>query len=142
MWLRLNLIVLFAIMTSAMSVIVSQHQSRRLYSELDRAKQQQIQLDVVWDQLQYEQRTWSKISRVDEIATKEFKMTVVNPSRTYFITEQERNTFTPKGLQLLQQQINATTAVTTTNTTTPKTITKITTNPPSANKAPAHKGTP
>lgn len=59
---------------SALGVVASQHQARKLYSELEREQTRERKLDVEWDQLQLEQSTWAAHARIEKIARERLGM--------------------------------------------------------------------
>lgn len=67
-------------------LVNSQYQARRLFIELDRALVRQKELETEWDQLQYEQSTLAKHSRIDAIARTSLGMTVPGARRTQYLT--------------------------------------------------------
>jgi len=59
---------------SALGVVASQHQARKLFSELEREQTRAHGLEVEWDQLQLEQSTWAAHARVEKIAREKIGM--------------------------------------------------------------------
>ena len=59
---------------SALGVVASQHQARKLFSELEREQNRAHGLEVEWDQLQLEQSTWAAHARVEKIARERIGM--------------------------------------------------------------------
>jgi cell division protein FtsL len=57
-----------------------------LFIELERAQLRQKELETEWDQLQYEQSTLAKHSRIDSIARTSLSMSVPGASRTQYLT--------------------------------------------------------
>ena len=73
---RLNLILFFALMFSALGLVNSQHKARNLYIELERANQSAKQIEQEYGQLQLEQSTWAMHSRIELIASQKLQMQV------------------------------------------------------------------
>lgn len=67
-------------------LVNSQYQARRLFIELERAQLRQKELETEWDQLQYEQSTLAKHSRIDGMARTSLNMSVPGPGRTQYMT--------------------------------------------------------
>lgn len=65
-------------------LVNSQYQARRLFIELERAQLRHKQLETEWDQLQYEQSTLAKHSRIDGIA-RTLGMSAPGPARTQYL---------------------------------------------------------
>ena len=56
----------------------------------ERAQLRQKELETEWDQLQYEQSTLAKHSRIDAIARASLNMSVPGPGRTQYLTQGAR----------------------------------------------------
>jgi len=67
------LLVLF-VMASAIGGIYAKHQSRKLFTELQRLNNDRDRMEVEWGQLQIEQSTWSTYARVEQLAREGMKM--------------------------------------------------------------------
>ena len=65
----------------ALAKINSQHQSRKLYFELDQQKKLAQKLNSEYSQLQLEQSTWAMHGRIEEIAKKSLKMKTPEPKK-------------------------------------------------------------
>jgi cell division protein FtsL len=73
---RLNLILFFVLIFSALGLVNSQHKARNLYIELEHASQSALQIDQEYGQLQLEQSTWAMHSRIEQIASTQLQMQV------------------------------------------------------------------
>lgn len=71
---RLNIVLLVVLMICALGLISSQHQTRKLFIELQKEQEREKQLNVEWGQLQLEQSTWATHARVESIATRALGM--------------------------------------------------------------------
>lgn len=83
---RLNLILFFALIFSALGLVNSQHKARNLYIELERASQSAKQTEQEYGQLQLEQSTWAMHSRIEQIATQKMQMQVPDAKRVQVIS--------------------------------------------------------
>ena len=72
--IRLDAFLLALAVCSALGVVAAQHQSRKLFSELEREQSRAQGLDVEWGQLQLEQSTWAAHARVEKIARERLGM--------------------------------------------------------------------
>ena len=79
--LRLNLLLLAALIACALALVTSQHQARKLYVELQKEQERARQIEVEWGQLQLEQSTWATPARVEKLATHALGMRVPPSSR-------------------------------------------------------------
>jgi cell division protein FtsL len=82
--LRINLLLLAALIGCALALVTSQHQARKLYVELQKEQDLAKALEVEWDQLQLEASTWATHARVEKLATK-LGMRVPPPSRVQVV---------------------------------------------------------
>lgn len=90
MKLQLTLLsgLVLAVVLSAIAVVYSKHQSRKLFVELQALYQQIDELDIEWGRLQLEQGTWSSHGRIEEIARKKLNMTLPKASDILYITDE------------------------------------------------------
>jgi cell division protein FtsL len=65
---RLNLILLAAVLISALAAVSTNHRARKLFIEFEREQQHMRALEVEWGQLQLEQSTWATHARIEQIA--------------------------------------------------------------------------
>ncbi|MEQ1766397.1 MAG: cell division protein FtsL [Methylotenera sp.] len=83
---RLNLILFFALMLSALGLVNSQHKARNLYIELERSNQAAKQIELEYGQLQLEQSTWAMHSRIEKIAATQMQMQVPDAKRVQVVS--------------------------------------------------------
>lgn len=74
------------LVSSALSLVNAQYQSRRLFIELERAQTLARQLDVEWAQLQLDQSTLGKHARIESNARRDLNMVALTPARTQYLT--------------------------------------------------------
>lgn len=72
--LRLNLLLLLAVVVCALGVVTSQHKARKLFQGLEAEQERARQLDVEFGQLQLELSTWATPPRIEKIAREKLKM--------------------------------------------------------------------
>ncbi|MDI1361909.1 cell division protein FtsL [Methylotenera sp.] len=89
---RLNLILFFALIFSALGLVNSQHKARNLYIELERASQTAKQTEQEYGQLQLEQSTWAMHSRIEQIASQQMQMQVPDAKRVQVISPADMQT--------------------------------------------------
>jgi cell division protein FtsL len=82
---RLNLVLLVAVMVSALYLVRTQYESRRLFTALDRATAQAHRLDVELDRLQVERRAQATPLRVEKLAKEQLKMRTTTPAITQYV---------------------------------------------------------
>jgi cell division protein FtsL len=83
---RLNLILFFALIFSALGLVNSQHKARNLYIELERESQSAKKIEQEYGQLQLEQSTWAMHSRIEQIASQKLQMQVPDAKRVQVVS--------------------------------------------------------
>ncbi len=76
------LVLVFAVVcvTSALALIYTKHESRKLFVELEALTQERDELNIEWGQLQIEQSTWATHARIEQVATD--NLSLVRPEST------------------------------------------------------------
>ena len=62
------------VLASAILLIYSKHQSRKLFVEVQQLRYQVDSLNTEWSQLQLEQSAWSGHGRIERVASKRLSM--------------------------------------------------------------------
>ena len=83
---RLNLFLLLALVASALYLVNVQYQSRRLFSELDKAQSQAHRLEVDKERLRVERRAQATPARVERLAKDKLQMRSTTPAITDYVT--------------------------------------------------------
>ncbi|MBT8081037.1 MAG: cell division protein FtsL [Gammaproteobacteria bacterium] len=65
---------------SAMALIYTKHESRKLFVELERLTLERDELNIEWGQLQIEQSTWAQHARIEQVARDD--LALVRPAAT------------------------------------------------------------
>ena len=84
--MRLNLVLLLAVVASAMYLVSVQYDSRRLFSELHRAHNEATRLETEWERMQVEKRAQATPARVERIAREKLQMRLASPAITTYVT--------------------------------------------------------
>ena len=84
---RLNLVLLLAVLASALYLVRIQYESRRLYVELEKATAQNRKLEAENERLQIEKRTQATPLRVEKLAKEKLEMRSVTPAITQYVTQ-------------------------------------------------------
>ena len=80
------LVLVFAVLVSALSVVATQHTARAVFMEIEQLKKQRDQLNEEWGRLQIEQGTWSLDERIERIVREDLDMLVPdNGSRVFLV---------------------------------------------------------
>ena len=84
--MRLNLVLLVAVLASALFLVKTQYESRRLYTELDRAVAEARKLEIDHERLQFEKRAQATPLRVEKLAKEQLQMRNATPAITQYVT--------------------------------------------------------
>ncbi len=76
------LVFVFAIVCvlSAMALVYTKHESRKLFVELEGLTRDRDELNIEWGQLQIEQSTWATHARIERVALED--LSLVRPEAT------------------------------------------------------------
>ena len=83
---RLNVFLMLAALASALYVVRTQYESRRIYMELEKANAQMLKLDMENDRLQVEKRAQATPLRVEKLAKERLQMRTTTPAITQYVT--------------------------------------------------------
>ncbi len=97
---RLNIVLLLAVLASALHLVSVQYESRRLYSALDRANAEARRIESDNERLQVERRAQATPLRIERLAKDQLHMRTVTPAITSYVTYKE-------GVAGLEQTANA-----------------------------------
>lgn len=73
------------VLSSAIMLVYSRHQSRKLFVELQQLKYQIVDLNTEWGQLQLEQSAWSDHGRIERVARTRLSMVMPESDEVVFI---------------------------------------------------------
>jgi len=96
---RLNLVLLLAVIASALYLVNVQYESRRLFTELDKATSEAHRLDVDLDRLQVEKRAQATPLRVEKLAKEKLQMRTASPAITAYASYTQENAVSPAPAQ-------------------------------------------
>jgi cell division protein FtsL len=82
---RLNLVLLLAVLASSLYLVNVQYESRRLFSDLDKARSQAHRLEADNERLQVEKRAQATPLRVERLAKEQLQMRTVTPAITHYV---------------------------------------------------------
>jgi cell division protein FtsL len=83
---RLNLVLLFAVLASALYLVQTQYESRRLFAEIDKAIGDARKLEIEHERLQVEKRAQATPLRVEKLAKEQLQMRTASPAITQYVT--------------------------------------------------------
>ncbi|RMG57308.1 MAG: cell division protein FtsL [Gammaproteobacteria bacterium] len=83
-WIMIGLLSL-AVLVSALGVVESRHQSRKLFVELQQLERTRDDLEIEWGRLQLEQAAWATHGRIERIARERLGMHLPRADETTVI---------------------------------------------------------
>ncbi len=83
---RLNLVLLLAVLASALYLVSVQYESRRLFSAIDRATAEAHKIETDSERLQVEERKQATPLQVERLAKEQLKMRTPTPGTTCYLT--------------------------------------------------------
>lgn len=86
--MRVNLMLLLAVLASALYLVSVQYDSRRLFSELDRAVLDARRIETEREQLELEKRQQATVQRVEKLAKDKLDMRAATPAITDYVSYQ------------------------------------------------------
>ena len=84
--MRLNLVLMLAVVVSALYLVSVQYESRWVFTELDKAHADARRLETESGRLQVEKREQATSARVERIARDKLQMRQVTPAITDYVT--------------------------------------------------------
>jgi cell division protein FtsL len=67
---------LLIVIASALGVVYSKHESRKLFVQLQSLEKERDRMDIEWGKMQLEQSTWATHARIERLARKKLDMTI------------------------------------------------------------------
>lgn len=86
--LRLNLLLLVAVLLSGLYLVETQYESRRLFTELHRATNEARNLETEYQRLQVELRAQSSPSRIESLAVAQ-GLQGASPAITHYVHDEQ-----------------------------------------------------
>ncbi len=83
--MRLNLVLLLAVIASAMYLVQIQYQSRRLFVEVDKAQSLARKLETERERLEVDKRSQATPLRIEKIAKDQLQMRTATPAVTQYV---------------------------------------------------------
>ena len=83
---RLNLVLLVAVLASALYLVHTQYDSRRLVTELDKVTSEARRLETDNERLQVEKRAQATPLRVERLAREQLHMRSASPAITQYVS--------------------------------------------------------
>ena len=84
------LLMIFAVVCviSAIALVYTKHESRKLFVELEQLTTERDELNIEWGQLQIEQSTWATHARIERVALEELALVRPKSTEIYLIERQ------------------------------------------------------
>jgi cell division protein FtsL len=84
---RVNTVVVVALVLSSLYLVRTAYDSRRLFTELDRAKNDSAKLDVEYKRLEAERQVAATNARVERTARERLAMRTATPAVTIYVPD-------------------------------------------------------
>jgi cell division protein FtsL len=84
---KINLLLLAALLASAMLLVRTSYEGRRLYAALDKARNEQSALDADYKRLDAERQGQATHLRVEKVAREKLQMKSATPAVTQYVTD-------------------------------------------------------
>jgi cell division protein FtsL len=81
---RVSIILLAAVMLSALYLVRTQYESRALTTELDQAMREARRLDIENDRIDVDRRAQATPKRVEKLAREQLQMRTITPAITHY----------------------------------------------------------
>ncbi|MCY7314281.1 MAG: cell division protein FtsL [Rubrivivax sp.] len=91
---RINVLLLMALLASCLALVRSAYESRRVFTELDRAQREQRQLDADHTRLDAERQAQATPRLVEKVAREKLRMSTATPAITAYVEDVPANTAT------------------------------------------------
>jgi len=72
-------LLVLAVLGSALGLVVSRHQGRTLFVELQALQKKRDEMNIEWGKLQLEQSTWATHGRIEKLARERLGMAIPRP---------------------------------------------------------------
>lgn len=82
---RLNIVLLIAVIASALYLVRTQYESRRLFVEVEKAQNLSRKLDLERERLDVEKRAQANPLRVEKLAKEQLQMRTATPAITQYV---------------------------------------------------------
>lgn len=84
--MRLSIVLLAAVMVSALYLVRVQYESRRVFTEIDRSRAEARELETERTRLEVEKRAQATSLRVEKLAQDRLAMRSITPAITEYVT--------------------------------------------------------
>lgn len=84
-WHYLAMLILVAVIVSALALIETRHENRRVFVELQELEKRRDALEIEWGQLQLEQSAWATHGRIEQLAREQRDMKIPSEAEVMVI---------------------------------------------------------
>ena len=84
---RVHLFLLLSILGTALFLVRTQYESRKLTTEIDRARAEARRIEIERERLDLEARTQATPLRVEKLAREQLGMRTITPAITVYVTD-------------------------------------------------------
>ena len=84
---KVHLFLLVALLASCLALVRSAYESRRVFAELDKARQEQRRLEADYKRLDAERQAQGTHLRVEKVAREKLRMSTATPAVTAYVDD-------------------------------------------------------
>jgi cell division protein FtsL len=84
---KVNILLVVALLASCLGLVRVAYESRRAFAELDKARNEQRQLDAEYKRLDAERQAQATNLRVEKVARERLKMSTATPAVTTYVED-------------------------------------------------------
>lgn len=82
-----TLLLVLAVLGTGLGVVLTRHESRKVFVALQGLESRRDELDIEWGRLQLEQATWAETGRVERVARSELGLVAKEPEQVMVIVQ-------------------------------------------------------
>jgi cell division protein FtsL len=79
--------ILLAVLATGFAVVMTRHQSRKVFVELQALETRRDELNIEWGRLQLEQATWAETGRIERVARERLGLVAKEPQQVMVIVQ-------------------------------------------------------
>ena len=83
----MSTLLVISVFLSALYVVITQHQARKTFIELQKLESTRDELNEEWGRLQLEQSTWATDDRIERIAREKLDMSNPDPNSIVILSK-------------------------------------------------------
>lgn len=82
-----TVMILLAVLATGIAVVMTRHQARKVFVELQALETRRDELNIEWGRLQLEQATWAETGRIERVARERLGLVAKEPQQVMVIVQ-------------------------------------------------------